>query len=287
MALLEHFRGFPKVVAFTMSLFVVIYLIERAHGESPQRYLSRGFLHDLGYWFYDRSGVPQLLLTAVALYVLSPVFGFLRLSLLEHLPIVARYFVYWIVVDFTAYWIHRWKHASPWLWAFHSVHHSQERLTFTTITRGHPFEGLFGSVLGFFPVIILGAPPAAWLPFQLLRSFLEAIQHSAIPWRMGPLYRVIVSPIFHSFHHSTNPEHHHRNFGVNLAIWDFLFNTAVDHEPRPAEFGLKDVRMPTIASQLFDPFRILYRSYAEKPDMTSDFTVPDRPLLVRPVDKTE
>lgn len=287
LVLLEHSRGFSKVVAFTLAMFVVIYVLERAYGESPRRYLSRGFLHDLVYWFWDRSSVHIFLATAGVMYVMTPFFGFLRLELLDGWPVVPRYFAYWLVFDFISYWVHRWKHVSPWLWAFHSVHHSQENLTFTTITRGHPFESLFGWLLAFFPLVILGAPPNTWLSFALLRSFLGAIQHSAIPWRLGPLYRVIVSPEFHSFHHSTNPEHYNRNFGVELAIWDFLFNTAVDHQPRPVEFGLKDAPMPTLASQLFGPFRAIYRSYAGKVDTTSDFTVQDRTLLVRPADKTE
>src|SRR5579872_5663096 len=183
--ILDHLRGFPRLIALTLGLFLLIYLIERAYGEAPKKYLSRTFFHDLVYWFYYRSGVHNLLLTAAVLQILSPAFGFLNLNLLAGWPVVARYFTYWIIYDFTAYWVHRWKHSNPWLWAFHSVHHSQETLSFTTITRGHPLEQLLGSVIAFFPTTILGAPPGAWLPFQLLREFLEAIQHSSIPWRMG------------------------------------------------------------------------------------------------------
>ena len=284
---LEQLRGFSKIHVVTLTFFVVIYVLERAYGETPKRYLSRGFLHDLGYWFWSRSSAQMFLATAGVMYLMTPAFGFLRFDLLAGWNPVARYFVYWVVFDFTSYWVHRWKHSNSWLWAFHSVHHSQENLTFITLTRGHPFETLFGSLIAFFPLVILGAPPAAWLPLALFRTFLEALQHSAIPWRMGPLYRVIVSPVFHSFHHSTNPEHHNRNFGVNLAVWDFLFGTAVDHEPRPAEFGLKEAPMPTLASQLFGPFRTIYRSYAEKRSPVTDFAVPDGQLLARPADKAD
>lgn len=258
---LHRFQDFPQLVALTLGLFVVIYLIERAYGHSSRLYLSRAFIHDLGYWLYYRSGVHNLLLTAAVFYLLAPLLQPLRLSLLAGWPTVARYFVYWIIFDFIAYWVHRWKHSSRILWAFHAVHHSQEKLSFVTLTRGHPFEQLFGSVIAFIPLVVLGAPPTAWLPLQLVREFLEAIQHSSIPWRLGPLYRLVVSPNFHSFHHSTDPKHHNRNFGVNLAIWDFLFGTAVDERVRPAAFGLDQVKMPTVWSQLIEPFSLLKRNY--------------------------
>ena len=258
-ALIDQFPTMTWVVTITLGLFVVIYVIERAYGQPPQRYLSRAFLHDLGYWIYYRSGIHQLLITAWVLQAMTPALSFLRLDLLDGWPVVARYFTYWIVFDFMAYWVHRWKHASRFLWAFHAVHHSQERLTFATITRGHPLEQVFGSVIAFFPLIVLGAPPSAWLPLQLLREFLEALQHSAIPWRLGWGRYLIVSPVFHAFHHSTDPAHHDRNYGVNLAIWDHLFGTAVDGPARPAEFGLKDRPMPTVASQLVGPFSAVYQ----------------------------
>jgi sterol desaturase/sphingolipid hydroxylase (fatty acid hydroxylase superfamily) len=256
-ALLHRFQGFPQLVALTLGLFVVIYLLERSYGASPRSYWSREFFHDLGYLIYYRSGVHNLLLASAVFYLLAPLFQPLRLSLLDGWPTVARYFVYWIIFDFMAYWVHRWKHSSRILWAFHAVHHSQEKLSFVTLTRGHPFEQLFGSVIAFLPLVVLGAPPSAWLPLQLVREFLEAIQHSSIPWRLGPFYRLIVSPSFHSFHHSTDARHHHRNFGVNLALWDFLFGTAVDEKQRPTQFGLVGVKMPTVWSQLVRPFALL------------------------------
>jgi len=64
---------------------------------------------------------------------------------------------------------------------------------------------------------------------------MEAIQHSHLPWRFGPLYYVFASPMFHSVHHSVSAEHHDRNFGGILSIWDFLFGTAVTAAQRPGD----------------------------------------------------
>ena len=269
-ALIFRFRAVAAVIAITFAFFIVIALIERAYGATPRRYLSRAFLHDLGYWLYYRCGLHNLLWTGALLWLMTPALDLLRFDLLAGWPVVLRYFTYWVIFDFTAYWVHRWKHASRWLWAFHAVHHSQETLTFTTLTRGHPFESVFGAAIAFIPLVVLGAPPLAWFPLAMVREFLEALQHSAIPWRMGPLYRVIVTPEFHAFHHSTDPTHHDRNFGVNLAVWDFLFGTAVDRQPRPTSFGLTGVSMPTVTSQLIGPFQTLAGGNRRTPRVLGD-----------------
>jgi sterol desaturase/sphingolipid hydroxylase (fatty acid hydroxylase superfamily) len=90
-------------------------------------------------------------------------------------------------------------------------------------------------------------------------EFIIAIEHSEIPWRFGPLYRLMVSPTFHAFHHSINPEHHNRNFGRMLSVWDYLFGTAVCEQKRPEVYGLEDWKMPTLMSQLCSPFIHLYK----------------------------
>jgi sterol desaturase/sphingolipid hydroxylase (fatty acid hydroxylase superfamily) len=106
--------------------------------------------------------------------------------------------------------------------------------------------------------MLLGQPVKTWLPVYYIVEFLIAIEHSEIPWRFGPFYRFMVSPTFHSFHHSVRPEHHNRNFGRMLSIWDYLFGTAVSDETRPNVYGLEDWRMPTLMSQLCSPFIRLY-----------------------------
>lgn len=247
---LNVFRG----LRLGVFLFLIIYLIERSYKMPTSQYKSRNFLHDIVYWFYIRSDLHRILFTAALFSALGSHLSFLEIRSLHSLPAVLRWTLYFLTAEFLAYWIHRWQHASRFLWAFHSVHHSQERLSFATSERSHPIDVFISNTLAFVPLLILGQPVKEWLPLYYIMEFLIAIEHSAIPWHFGFLGRVVVSPNFHSFHHSLKSEHHNRNFGRMLSIWDYVFGTAVCDQTRPAAYGLQDRKMPTLVSQLFSPF---------------------------------
>jgi sterol desaturase/sphingolipid hydroxylase (fatty acid hydroxylase superfamily) len=123
-------------------------------------------------------------------------------------------------------------------------------------------DHFISDTLRFFPQMMLGASPMSWLPLYLVMDFVANTQHSRIKWRFGPLSRILVTPRFHSFHHSADPRHYNKNFGALLSIWDHIFGTAVDAPEQPAEYGLKDVNMPTLWSTLLLPFGLLRQMYA-------------------------
>ena len=64
--------------------------------------------------------------------------GFL-LGVLASVPAPAwlKYVLYWLIVDALGYWQHRLQHQNPFLWAFHSVHHTQTQPTLLTTFRNH------------------------------------------------------------------------------------------------------------------------------------------------------
>ena len=236
-------------------LFLIVYLLERYYKARTSQYRTRNFLHDLGYWIYGKSDLARVLFTASWFAFLSRHLSFVQIRSFHTLPSVARFVLAFIAVDFTTYWIHRWQHTHPLLWAFHSVHHSGEQLTFATAARVHPIDNFVMATLAYFPILLLGQDfDSMVLPVYLSMEVLIALQHCEVPCRFGPLYRVVVSPEFHSFHHSTRPEHHNQNFGRLLSIWDYLFGTAVPDQTRPTAYGLQDWKMPTIKSQLCSPF---------------------------------
>lgn len=238
--------------------FLIIYVIERYYKVRTIKYKSRNFLHDTCYWIYGRSDLSRILFTASLFKFLGSRLAFIEITFFRSLPVFARFFLYFIFADFLTYWLHRWQHSSRVLWAFHSMHHSQEQLTFATSMRTHPVDDFILTTLSFIPLMLLGQPVHLWLPVYIAMEFMIAILHSEIPWRFGPLYRVFVSPTFHSFHHSIRPEHHNQNFGRLLSIWDYLFGTAVPEQERPVAYGLPDCKMPTLVSQLCSPFLRLY-----------------------------
>src|SRR5262245_17037754 len=166
--------------------------------------------------------------------------------------------MYWVIIDFCDYWLHRLKHRSRVLWAFHAVHHSQERMTFVTSWRFHPLEQVFANIVMLVPLLILGVPTSSWLPLVVVMTTFEALQHAQLDWTYGPLYKVFVSPVFHAIHHSTDREHHDTNYAKIFSAWDFLFGTGVANEPRPVRTGISGPPIDeTLSAQFVAPFRLL------------------------------
>ena len=145
--------------------------------------------------------------------------------------------------DFSYYLYHRALHQFPALWEFHKVHHSAEQMVGTTDERTHPiddlmfytWEGLvvgilFGVWMFFLPnleVVIFG------LNAVLLSKILSFGYARHLPYKLsfGWLNGFLNCPHYHQLHHSTNPEHFDKNFGLNLIIWDRLFGTVAIPKP--------------------------------------------------------
>jgi sterol desaturase/sphingolipid hydroxylase (fatty acid hydroxylase superfamily) len=227
-------------------------------------------MQDVVYWFYYASGLNQLLFMAALFSFLDTRLAIVHLKIVDSMPLIARGSLWILVGDFTTYWVHRLQHASRFVWAFHSTHHSQEQLNFATTTRFHPVDHFIGDTLKFFPQMMLGASPMSWLPLYLSMYFISITQHSRIKWRFGLLSRILVTPRFHSFHHSADPRHYNKNFGGLLSIWDYMFGTAVDAPEQPTEYGLKDIKMPTLWSTLVLPFGLLRQMYAKSSSSPSN-----------------
>lgn len=257
-------RGCLQPIVFGTAYLVPIWVLERLSGGGSRHYFSRGFLQDLAYWFWHSSGLYSFIFTASLLNLLQPHLAVFQLGLLQQLPYAVRGVIFYFIAEFIAYWYHRMQHASPFLWAFHTTHHSQEHPSFATFNRFHPIDEFLMDMIPFIPLLMLGASVKDWFPLFWLHRALVVAQHSDIRWRFGPLRYFFVTPHFHSFHHSVDDVHHHRNFGATLSLWDHLFGTAVDQPVRPTAYGLNQPRMQTLAGSLLVPFRILFETYWPK-----------------------
>lgn len=138
--------------------------------------------------------------------------------------------------DFLRFFHHWLMHRIPWLWELHKTHHSARVLTPVTLYRTHPLESAMATVrnsistgvaVGLFIFIfnsrfslytVLSVNVFGFL-FNLLGSNLR---HSHIPLGFGFLEYVFISPKQHQIHHSTNPKHFNKNYGVSLSLWDAL-----------------------------------------------------------------
>lgn len=158
-------------------------------------------------------------------------------------------------VDFAVYWSHRWSHESPFLWAFHSIHHSAERMSPLTALRVHPVDELWtagisalgaaAAALSF--LLLFGPAVEPWRPygFEALALLFMALsynlRHSHVPLDFGRLGWVFISPKAHQVHHSVDPRDHNKNYGFLFSIWDRALGSY--RAPRASEslrFGLGD-----------------------------------------------
>ena len=177
-----------------------------------------------------------------------------------------------IVDDFTKYFLHRWMHHWPILWAFHKVHHSAETMTPITVYRVHPAEGIlyglrsavaqgtvistfvfvFGNIVDLFTIV--GVNILVFF-FHMAGSNLRHSHISIGYWKF--LEHVFISPAQHQLHHSVAEEHHDKNFGAALAIWDWLFGSLhLSEAERSITYGLgeNDSGPQTIGYMYIKPF---------------------------------
>ncbi len=148
----------------------------------------------------------------------------------------ALFVAYYVVYDFTYYWMHRVQHWMPWWWAMHSMHHSQRQLSCWANDRSHYLDGALQSFVlaGVGVAFGIRADEFAWM--MLLGELVQNFSHANVRIGFGPvLGRVLVDPTFHRLHHMVvdpqRPNLHNCNFGQVLAVWDVLFGTALYGEP--------------------------------------------------------
>jgi len=259
----------PDVVWTMVALgafLVLVVALEARGGRDVGRYRSAHFATDTLYMLLTVGGLYSILawkpIATVLTALVKAVAPGLPLDPRGWLPAFLHFAVFLVAVDFVRYWKHRWMHANRYLWAFHSIHHSQPQLTFMTGYRVHLLDFLLDNVCIFAVGLLLGVPPALWLPVNVAIIWYQALQHSDLDWSYGPLDWVLVSPRVHSVHHSVDPAHADRNFGQFFSIWDTLFGTARLLPGRPPTYGVGAFRMEeSFLAQLVFPFRQLRDAY--------------------------
>lgn len=214
---------------------------------SLAKYGSRNARTDLLHGLVEMSHIHVLILMAPVAASLNGLVDaqlpWLRLADIAQLPLWAMLIVGLLATDFACYWLHRLKHANRWLWQFHKVHHSQEQLTVLTFFR-FPIVDRFLDFLFLFPLGVVTGSAEMPVALLLLRQIRSLLEHSGLDWDYGIVGRVIVSPAYHSVHHSRAPEHIDRNFGILLTVWDRLFRTRAERGPGPIRYGLAHEYVP-------------------------------------------
>jgi sterol desaturase/sphingolipid hydroxylase (fatty acid hydroxylase superfamily) len=123
--------------------------------------------------------------------------------------------------DIASYGIHRLIHNVPFLWRWHQMHHSAERVDVPGSAYGHPLDNFVQGFVNVAAVLALGLSPSAAALAGYLSFFVGAFQHMNVrtPQWVG---FIIQRPEAHAVHHTRGV--HAYNYG-NFMFWDVLFGT--------------------------------------------------------------
>ena len=293
--LLQFWKGeFGYIVtgfAVTFVIYVALYLFSfRISGLRSRRGLARYlfpaevFRHariDLFVYLVAKLACAPLVMKVLSLIAIETTMPrLLNLFFGEHvlaatnsaLMLLAQFLVFYVASNFAFYWAHRAMHQNRFLWSVHRAHHSAEALTFLAAARANPLEtigtSLWTTVWGGIAVAALHYStgvamhplfPAVMSFWFVVTDVIDKFQHSHVRTSLGVLDYIIPSGGMHEIHHSAEPKHRDKNFGNNLAVFDWIFGTI--YMPAPGETVLLGLNEQELGAQ--NPHKRVIDIYAE------------------------
>lgn len=154
--------------------------------------------------------------------------------------------------DLFVYWGHRIQHRVPFLWRFHSIHHSSEHLDWLAAHREHPVDTVYTMGLINLPAFVLGFPLETLTGLIAFRGLWAIYIHSNVRLPIGPLKILFGAPQLHHWHHDRDRDA--GNYANISPLMDILFGTyrCPDHEPE--HLGLSKPIAKSYLGQMLHPF---------------------------------
>ena len=213
---------------------------------------KRGLGTDLAYWIFVPvfSRYLRIWVTVVGTMLLFGITdGDAIVRFYDHghgaigrLPLWQQGILYLVVTDFLLYWSHRMFH-DGFLWKYHAVHHASKDVEWISASRFHPVNLALGTCAVDIAALLSGISPEIFIVLGPFTTVYSLFVHANLDWTLGPLQYVVVSPVFHRWHHDVMVRD--KNFASTFAIWDLMFGTF--HMPKgalPGNYGIDDDAMP-------------------------------------------
>ncbi|MEO8614172.1 MAG: sterol desaturase family protein, partial [Luteolibacter sp.] len=165
--LIRYAHGFVidviRLTAWLVLLVAIFVPLERLFALHPAKIWRKQVGVDIG-WYFINSLVPAMVIALPLAALARALQGFNPLGLYTAIaawPVWLKLLSTFVVNDIGAYWGHRASHVFPFLWRFHSIHHSAEQMDWLVNTRAHPVDMVFTRLSGLVPVYLLGLADAA------------------------------------------------------------------------------------------------------------------------------
>jgi sterol desaturase/sphingolipid hydroxylase (fatty acid hydroxylase superfamily) len=138
-----------------------------------------------------------------------------------------------MLFDLAIYIWHFASHKYEWLWRFHKIHHSDKSFNVSTGFRFHVFDLLLEIIYKCIFVVVIGVNAYIVLSIEIIELFFIFFHHANIrvPYE-NIISQLIITPSLHRTHHSTLRAEHDNNYGIVLSVWDRMFNTRDEREPK-------------------------------------------------------
>lgn len=166
------------------------------------------------------------------------------------------FFLIFICRDVIYYINHRLFHTIPFLWRFHSLHHSSRDMTSLSAIRAHPAEDLLHDVAIAIPLALITTSPTIILFFSVFETLFPYWVHSRLYLAKSSRYNFLVTPLIHHWHHALDCHYPKgQNFGIYTTIWDKLFGSFYCEEQPPSTYGVQNKNYPEgFLGKLLYPF---------------------------------
>ncbi len=242
----------------TLVVALLFVLLERAVPLRPLKLLRPGWRTDLVHLVADNLLSTVLLLVTVftvgvGLRHMVPLGWRMAVASQSHGLQFAEAF---LLASVCGYWAHRVSHQVPWLWRFHKVHHSSERLDWLAAGRLHPVDQAFQRSCVVLPFLAIGFSRATFGGYLAFVTLHAIFVHANVRLRLGPLSWLIATPEYHHWHHASDPTAYNSNFAGEFPLIDLVFGTM--HLPAgqmPIAYGTDEPAPERYLAQLAWPLR--------------------------------
>jgi len=196
------------------------------------------------------------------------------------LPLWASFLIAFLVTEFVFYWVHRWSHEGQkkghrlgWLWKIHRTHHSATEINVTVIQRQNIFWALFTPHVWVITLLVyLGMEAGAALSLIVMYIW-NTFTH--MHWRMDEklvtsrigraIMHFFITPSMHHAHHGYGKNGKmYQNFGLCLAVFDWMFGTLYLPAGKPSRYGVPG-EQPHWAEEAFYPLNLLAPARKREP----------------------
>lgn len=245
-------QTYGHILLFAMPAFLLLVLLEKLYGimRGTDRFRHMDVISSLS------SGITNITKDVLGLSIAIISYEWM----LQHFAVfqiqnrIAIYFIAFIILDHSGYWVHRINHRYNLFWNAHRIHHSSEEFDLACALRQSisVFVKLF--LIFLLPAAILGVPTKIVAIVAPLHLFAQFWYHTRHIGNMGILENIIVTPSHHRVHHAINPEYIDKNYAQIFIIWDKLYDTFQKEEKEiPPVYGI------THAAKTWNPIRINFQ----------------------------